>query len=54
MERRAALLGGREILVRFSILPLTADSIRFEQSFSADEGRTWELNWAAEDLRAKG
>ncbi len=47
-------LDGREILVRFSILPRTADSIRFEQSFSADQGRTWELNWVAEDVRVKG
>lgn len=47
-------LGGRAILVRFVISPLTPDSIRFEQSFSADDGKTWELNWAAEDVRVKG
>jgi len=46
-------LGGRAILVRFVISPITPDSIRFEQSFSADDGRTWELNWAADDVRAK-
>lgn len=47
-------LDGRPIVVRFVISPLTPDSIRFEQSFSADNGRTWELNWAAEDVRVKG
>jgi hypothetical protein len=45
-------LGGRPILVRFVIVPLTPDSIRFEQSFSADDGKTWELNWVANDVRA--
>lgn len=44
-------LRGRAILVRFLIRPLTPDSIRFEQSFSDDGGRTWELNWVATDTR---
>ena len=47
-------LNGRAILVRFVILPITADSIRFEQSFSDDGGRSWEVNWIAVDSRAKG
>ncbi|HXS52524.1 MAG TPA: hypothetical protein VN782_08340 [Usitatibacter sp.] len=46
-------LGGRPILVRFVIVPLTPDSIRFEQSFSADDGKTWELNWIAQDARMR-
>ena len=46
-------LDGKEILVRFSIVPFAADSIRFEQAFSADGGRTWEVNWVAEDSRAR-
>jgi hypothetical protein len=46
-------LDGRAILVRFVIIPLSADSIRFEQSFSADGARTWELNWVAIDTRVK-
>jgi hypothetical protein len=45
---------GRAILVRFVISPITADSCRFEQSFSDDGGRTWELNWVAIDTRVKG
>src|SRR5207244_11530262 len=38
-------LDGRAIFVRFLILPITADSVRFAQSFSDDGGKTWELNW---------
>lgn len=43
--------GGRAILVRFVIQPITPDSIRFEQSYSDDGGRTWEVNWIATDTR---
>ena len=46
-------LDGRAILVRFVISPITPDSCRFEQSFSADGGRTWEINWVAIDTRLK-
>lgn len=42
---------GRVILVRFVITKITADSYRFEQSFSDDGGKTWELNWIAVDTR---
>ena len=44
-------LRGRTILVRFMILDVTQDSARFEQSYSADGGKTWELNWIATDRR---
>ena len=44
-------LDGRPILVRFVIEPVTRDSIRFEQAFSADSGRSWEVNWIANDSR---
>ena len=44
---------GRAILVRFVIIKITDDQYRFEQSFSADEGKTWELNWIAVDTRVK-
>jgi hypothetical protein len=44
-------LDGRAILVRFVIDVITPDSVRFEQSFSDDGGRTWELNWIATDTR---
>jgi hypothetical protein len=46
--------GGRPILVRFVIEPAGADAWRFEQAFSADDGRTWEVNWIAIDTRASG
>ncbi len=45
-------LNGRAILVRFVISGIAANSCRFEQSFSADEGKTWEVNWIAVDTRA--
>lgn len=44
---------GRAILVRFLIIPVSADVCRFEQSFSEDGGKTWELNWVATDSRIK-
>lgn len=46
-------LGGRAILVRFVISEITPDSCRFEQAFSDDGGRTWEVNWIAVDTRVK-
>jgi hypothetical protein len=44
-------LDGRPIDVRFVITDVTPGSCRFEQSFSADGGKTWELNWVATDTR---
>jgi hypothetical protein len=44
-------LNGRAILVRFVITDVTPTSCRFEQSFSDDGGKTWELNWVAVDTR---
>lgn len=45
------LMNGRMILVRFVISDITPTSCRFEQAFSADEGKTWEVNWIATDTR---
>ncbi len=42
---------GRTILVRNVWSNITADSCRFEQSFSNDGGKTWEVNWIAIDTR---
>ncbi|MGH8194280.1 MAG: hypothetical protein ACREQ8_07775 [Woeseiaceae bacterium] len=42
-------LNGRAIFVKFVISNVTPDSWRFEQSFSDDGGRTWEVNWIAID-----
>lgn len=44
---------GRAILVRFVISEIKPDSCHFEQSFSADGGRTWEVNWIATDTRMR-
>jgi len=44
---------GRAIFVHFVIIKVTDDQYRFEQSFSADGGQTWELNWVAVDTRVK-
>ncbi len=46
-------LNGRAILVRFVISDITPTSCRFEQSFSDDGGKTWEVNWIAIDTRVK-
>lgn len=46
-------LNGRAIFVRFVISDITPSSCRFEQAFSADGGRTWEVNWRATDTRVK-
>ncbi len=46
-------LDGRPISVRFIITPLSPDSCRFEQAFSADGGTTWEVNWIAIDTRMR-
>jgi hypothetical protein len=47
------MLNGRAILVRFVISDITANSCRFEQAFSDDGGKTWEVNWIATDTRVK-
>jgi hypothetical protein len=43
----------RAILVRFVIFAITPNSNHVEQSFSADWGKTWEVNWIATDTRLK-
>jgi hypothetical protein len=40
---------GRMVLVRNVITDDTPRSIRFEQAYSTDGGRTWEVNWIAID-----
>lgn len=46
-------LNGRAIFVRFVISDITPNSCRFEQAFSNDGGKTWEVNWIAVDTRIK-
>jgi len=40
-------LDGRVIDVRFVFSDITPTSFRFEQAFSGDGGKTWEVNWKA-------
>jgi hypothetical protein len=42
---------GRTILLRFVISDITPNSCHFEQAFSDDGGKTWEVNWVATDTR---
>jgi len=46
--------GGRSILVRFEVSVFSATSCRFEQFFSADGGKTWELNLIVDETLATG
>jgi hypothetical protein len=39
---------GRAIIVRYVWMNLSPHAARMEQSFSADNGRTWEVNWVCE------
>jgi len=43
---------GRVILVRNIFSDLTPTSLKFEQAFSDDGGKTWEVNWVAVDTRS--
>jgi hypothetical protein len=44
-------LNGRAIYVRFVFSDITPTSFRFQQAFSADGGKSWEVNWKAEFTR---
>ena len=50
----AEVYHGRNILVRFSVLPVSANEVRYEQAFSTDGGRTWETNWINTCTRIRG
>jgi len=39
------IIGGKSILVRFSIWGITATTAQSEQAFSEDGGKNWEVNW---------
>jgi|SRR5215469_18275527 len=44
---------GRNILVRFSVSDIAPDSCHFEQAFSDDGGKTWEVNFIVDETRVK-
>jgi hypothetical protein len=44
---------GRVILIRFVWSDMGTSSPHFEQSFSDDGGKTWEVNWITDQTRVK-
>ena len=44
-------IGGRMVLVRGIWSGITPTSGRFEQAFSTDGGKTWEVNWITDQTR---
>jgi hypothetical protein len=46
-------INGKSVLVRFSIWGITPDTAQSEQAFSADGGKTWEVNWINRYTRVK-
>jgi hypothetical protein len=45
------ILNDRSILVRFDWTALASKSPHFEQAFSQDGGKTWEVNWITDQTR---
>ena len=44
-------INGKTILIRFRWTNLTTSTPHFEQSFSDDGGKTWEVNWITDQTR---
>ena len=42
---------GRAVLIRFVWTVVNPNLSHFEQSFSNDGGKTWEVNWITDDTR---
>jgi hypothetical protein len=42
---------GRAIFIRYLWSDITPNSAHFEQSFSTDGGKTWEVNWITDQTR---
>lgn len=47
-------VNGRVLLVRNVWTVLDPNACHFEQAFSQDGGKTWEVNWIADDTRTDG
>ena len=46
-------INGRVILIRYEWTNLATKSPHFEQSFSDDGGKTWEVNWITDQTRVE-
>ncbi len=46
-------INGKTILIRFDWTNLTTNTPHFEQSFSDDGGKTWEVNWITDQTRVE-
>jgi hypothetical protein len=44
---------GKPIVVRYEWSKITANTAHFEQAFSADGGKSWEVNWTSDITREK-
>lgn len=51
VDQEPSGVNGRQILVRFVWSEITPNSAHFEQSFSDDGGKTWEVNWITDQTR---
>jgi hypothetical protein len=47
------MINGKSVLVKFDWTGLNTSSPHFEQSFSDDGGKTWEVNWITDQVRVK-
>ncbi|AIY41188.1 hypothetical protein LT85_2030 [Collimonas arenae] len=47
-------LDGKVVRVRYKWFDITPNSAKWEQSMSADGGKTWEVNWTSEHTRVAG
>ncbi len=45
------ILNGKSIMIRFLWTNTTTNTPHFEQSFSEDGGKTWEVNWITDQTR---
>lgn len=45
------ILNGKSIIIRFVWTNMTTTTPHFEQSFSDDGGKTWEVNWITDQTR---
>jgi hypothetical protein len=47
------ILNGKSIIIRFVWTNMTTSTPHFEQSFSDDGGKTWEVNWITDQTRVQ-